>query len=233
MTTAGYVGQYAGVALMGGGTGLGELVSRYKDRPQSAATSAWGALYIAINAAASIAALGLALTYGWTFGASGDALIPTRMLIAGFGAMAFFRTSLFTVHLGNADVGVGPSSFLTLVLAACDRGVDRDRAQDRATLVDAVMDNVDYNKAKDSMPTVALALMQNMDPSDQAALATDLEKVDKAQGMSDRAKSLALGLALATAVGPEVLKATKEALSDEILYSTGGTPSSPPLPAGP
>jgi hypothetical protein len=34
------------------------------------------------------------------------------------------------------------------------------------------MADVDYSKAKDSLPTVALALMQNMAASDQAALAT-------------------------------------------------------------
>jgi hypothetical protein len=213
----GYLAEYAGVALMGGGTGLGELVSRYKDRPISAARSANGLLYIAINAAASVAALGLILSIGWKFGATGGAVIPTRLLVAGFGAMAFFRTSLFTVRAGSSDVAVGPSTFLTLILAASDRGVDRDRARERADMALEVMANVEYAKAKDSLPTVALALMQNMEASDQSALATQLAKIEKDQTMSEYAKALALGLALATTVGPDVLKAAKLALGEEIL----------------
>jgi hypothetical protein len=235
-STIGYVAQYAGVAVMGAGTGLGELVSRYKDRPTAAIRSRSGMLYIAINAAASIAALGLILTYGWKFGASGDAVVPTRLLLAGFGAMALFRASLFTVRVGNSDVGVGPSTFLSLVLASCDRGVDRTQAEERAEAVRTLMADVDYDKAKDGLPEVALALMQNLDAPDQAALGVQLQKLEDRQDLSPHAKSLAMGLALATVVGPNVLEGAKKALGREILVEkeTGenaetGVPA-PPAP---
>lgn len=233
MTTFwGYLAQYAAVALFGAAVGVGELVSRYKDDPSKALLSLSGGLYIVINAVASIGALGLILTYGWKFGASGDAVTPTRLLIAGFAAMAFFRSSLFTVRIGNSDVGVGPSTFLSLILAATDRGVDRKRAEERAAIVKRLMSDVSYDKAQEGLPAIASALMQNLDPADSAALGIQLEKIRQDPDLTDHAKSLALGLALATTVGPDVLEATKGALGKEILRdqvgaAEGGEPAVP------
>jgi len=128
-----------------------------------------------------------------------------------------FRTSLFTVRAGDQDVGIGPSSLLSIVLAACDRGVDRERAKDRALQVGDIMWDVSFEKAKGPLPTVALALMQNLDAPDQAALGVQVEKLSNETQMSDRAKSLLLGLAISNAVGPHVLQHAKEALGEEIL----------------
>jgi len=234
MSTAGYVAQYLAVVLMGAGTGLGELVSRYKDRPTAAIKSKPGLVYLFINAAASATALGLVFTFGWKFGASGDAVIPTRLLIAGFGAMALFRSALFTVRIGNSDVGVGPSTFLSLVLASCDRGVDRLQAEQRAKTTGDLMANVDYEKAKDGLPEVSLALMQNLDPADQTALSVQLQKLEGRDDLSNHAKSVTLGLALATMVGSNVLRKAKESLGSEILRdsSTVTADGQPPKDVG-
>jgi hypothetical protein len=48
--------------------------------------------------------------------------------------MAFFRTSLFVVRAGDRDVGVGPSGFLRIFLAAADRSVDRNALRRVRTL---------------------------------------------------------------------------------------------------
>ncbi len=79
------------------------------------------------------------------------------------------------------------------------------------------MGDVDYARAQDGLPAVALALMQNLDPAEQAALGVQLEQIRQDKDISDHTKSLTLGLALATAVGPEVLEETKAALGAEIL----------------
>lgn len=228
MTFWGYAAEYAGVSLLGAAVGLGELVSRYKDDPWSAIKSWAGKIYLLINAAAAAGALGLILTYDWKLGASGDAVAPTRLLVAGTGAMALFRSSLFTVRIGNADVGVGPSTFLSLILAACDRGVDRKRAESRARDAWRVMHNVDYEKAQVSLPTVSLALMQNLDDNDQTLLANQLDRISKDEDISTHAKALALGLALSRAVGFSVLTEAKNSLGSEILREPSEIMSSRP-----
>ncbi len=215
-----YGARYTAVSLIGGGVGVGELVSRYRDRPAKALTT-WAAMgYVLINAAAAAAALAVVLTFGWTFGvdpADTAAVVATQLLISGFGAIALFRTSLFTVRVANQDVGIGPSSLLSIVLVACDRGVDRKRATDRAETVGAIMRDVSYASAQGPLPAVALALMQNLDAPDQAALSVQLERLaNDDTEMSDQAKSLLLGLAISNAVGPHVLKRATEALGDDI-----------------
>jgi hypothetical protein len=209
--------EYAGVALAGGLVGLAELVSRYRDQPLAAATSGPGLLYISINAAASLGALVLIFAFDWEFGASGDAVLPTQLLIASFGAMALFRTSLFTVRAGDQDIGIGPSSLLTIILEACDRGVDRIRAKARAWQVARVMSNVSYEKADKPLSAIAVGLMQNLPDSNQSELGVDLEGLRNATDLSPDAKALLLGLAIADQVGPFVLEAAKLSLGHEIM----------------
>lgn len=106
---------YVAVALLGGLVGAGELSSRYRDAPGRALYTRPVLFYILLNIAASVIALALTHTFGWTFGASGkpgDATVRwTQVLVAGIGAMALFRTSLFTVRAGDRDIAVGPGSF--------------------------------------------------------------------------------------------------------------------------
>jgi hypothetical protein len=145
---------WAAVAMLGGVVGASELISRYKDHP-GAAIQTWPAIfYIAINSAASVGALGLIQANRW-FG-------PSRwiqILMAGVGAMAFFRTSLFVVRAGDRDVGVGPSGFLQIFLTAADRAVDRKRAAARSDAVAAVMKDVDFDKALKALPPYCVVLM--------------------------------------------------------------------------
>jgi hypothetical protein len=221
-----YGARYTAVALIGGGVGVGELVSRYRDQPLKALATFAAMGYVLINAAASAAALAAILTFGWTFGldpqTDRDAVVAAQLLVAGFGSMALFRSSLFTVRVGDQDVGIGPSSLLSIILAACDRGVDRNRARDRAEVVGEIMRDVSFEAANGPLPTVALALMQNLDPPAQAALSVEVERLrNDGSGMSDEAKSLLLGLAVSNAIGPDVLLRAKAALGAEIIR--GGT----------
>jgi hypothetical protein len=209
---------YAAAALIGGLVGLGELVARYRDAPGSALRNTAASLYIGINAAAAIAALGLIHAFGWTFGAEpGEALRWTRVLVAGFGAMAIFRSSLFIVRAGDQDVGVGPSGFLQVMLNAADRAVDRRRAGVRAGEVSRAMDGVMFGKAAEALPSYCLALMQNASEEEKVALANQVNLLRDAR-MEDRAKSLALGLALMNVVGRGVLEAAVLTLREDIRH---------------
>lgn len=145
------------VAALGGLVGTSELVSRYKDDPGAAIRTLPARVYIAINCAGSMAALGLIHQLKWSENARW-----AQILAAGVSAMAFFRTSLFVVRAGDRDVGVGPSGFLQICLNAADRAVDRKRASARAESAAEVMRDVDYQKAKVALPALCLALMQNV-----------------------------------------------------------------------
>ena len=208
------------VTLLGALVGIGELVSRYRDAPDRALRTVPAVFYIGVNIAASVAALYLVRVFGWSFGVDGTknpaVLEWTQVLVAGFGAMALFRSSLFTVRAGDRDIAVGPSSFLQVILSAADRAVDRLRAQARTATVTEIMKGVSYAKAKTALPTYCLALMQNLAEEDQQKLGSALKSLDSFQGIDDHLKILILGLTLMNVVGPDVLTAAVRSLGAEI-----------------
>jgi hypothetical protein len=216
---------YAAVAILGSLVGGAELVSRYRDAPARAVFNIPAAIYIALNVAASLAALAIIHIYGWTFGISGGAtaLRWGQVGVAGTAAMALFRTSLFTLHAGDRDIGVGPSSFLQIFREASDRAVDRLRAKARGDQVSKLMSGLDYLKASEGLPPYCLALMQNVPDEDQVKLQQSLALLDKAEIDPD-IKVRMLGLQLMNVVGPNVLIAAVESLRDQMKSAGGGKP---------
>jgi hypothetical protein len=208
---------YAVVAALGAVVGGGELVSRYRDAPAGAVRNWPAAIYIALNVVASVGALFLIRTFDWTLGVAsgGEALRWTRVGVAGTGAMALFRTSLFTVHAGDRDIGVGPSSFLQIFREAADRAVDRLRAKVRGETVSRLMEGISYAKASEGLPPYCLALMQNVPDEEQLALTKSLALLNGAD-IDPAIKVRILGLNLLNVVGPNVLIAAVESLRKQL-----------------
>lgn len=210
---------YVLVALLGSAVAIGELVSRYRDAPVRATITASALVYIALNAGASVAALALIRAFDWKFGlgdaTSAEAVDWTQALIAGFGALALFRSSLFLVRVGDQDVGMGPSAFLHSVLDAADRGVDRQEANVRSRVVADAMRGISFPKAHQSLPAYTFALMQNVPENVQVQVGRQIDALRTAT-MPDSAKVLLLGLLLMNVVGGEVLRSAVSGLRDEI-----------------
>ena len=217
---------FAVAALLGLLVGLAELVSRYRDSPQQVLYARPALLYLSINGAASAFALALTHFYGWSFGATAGSARWTQVLVAGVGAMALFRTSLFAVRAGDKDIGVGPSTFLQIFLDAADREVDRLRALARSKSVAKLMEGVDYQKASDVLVPYCLALMQNVPKGEQQKL-EEAVKLLAAQMLDSGIKVRILGLHLIGVIGAEVLEAAVETLRPDLKSA----PPQPPQPA--
>jgi hypothetical protein len=202
-----YVVSYVLATGFGGVIGLSELVSRYKDAPFTAIQTGSAGLYIALNALASAAALSLILQMGWLANLATDPtqLLVMRTLVAAFGAMAFFRTSLFTVRVGNTDVAVGPAGFLQVVLSAADRATDRTRAGPRAQAIAEIMTNISFAKAQEALPTLCFGLMQNVSADEQRTFGLVVKDLQNSK-MDDVFKANTLGLQLMNIVGENVLR---------------------------
>lgn len=212
-----YLGYLVAFAI-GAGVGTGELVARYKDAPLRALTTPAALLYVLVNALASLSALILIKTFNWDFGLDPEdqrALAATRMLVAGFGSMALFRSSFFMVRVGSSDVAVGPNSFLVIILAAADRAVDRHRASDRADSIGRIMEGVSFAKAKIALPLTCFALLQNVPTEEQQRVVQEIKDLTDAD-VTDSVKGLALGLTLMNVVGEDALTSAVDALGDEI-----------------
>lgn len=219
------------VALIGGVVGAGELIARYRDAPWKALRCPAAVVYLVLNLGAAVAAYELTVAFGWEFGMApgSEELRWTRVLAAGFGAMALFRSSLFVVRVGSQDLGVGPSTLLTILLAAADREVDRQRGRARAEEVRSLLSGVPWQKARADLPALCLGLVQNASLEEQNELAgaiRDLEDGD----LDDEIRVYLVGLELLNFSGIGVLRGAVS------LLSGAGSPppameavSSPPL----
>ncbi len=204
------------VTVFGAIVGASELLARYRDAPLSALRTRPAVSYVVVNAIAALGALLLIRAFGIEFGVARPEAIPwTQALVAGFGSMAFFRSSLFTVRVGESDVAIGPGIFLQIILFAADRACDRERAQPRSVVVNEIMEAVSFDKAQQALPTYCFGLMQNVPPSEQQQFAQQIAALASSQ-MSDSIKTLNLGLALMNVVGEGVLRAAVRALGTKI-----------------
>ena len=221
------------VAALGAAVGIGELVARYRDEPVKALRSWAAVIYVGVNMLASVAALATIHVFDW-FGATPPTAQSnlTQVLIAGFGAMAVFRSSLFVVRVGTDDVGIGPVAFLQVILGATDRGVDRSRGVDRAPRVAEIMKDLTFADIAESLPPYAMALLQNVDPEDAQELGERVAKIRDAK-MADRMKVLNLGLVTMNVVGEDVLAAAASAFRKDVTTVAAGAKPEKPKPEEP
>ncbi len=194
------------VVAFGGLVGLAELIGRYRSDPVYAlrhSLAAW--FYVFVNALAGVGALLLIRALGWTFGHASHVDL-WRILVAGFGAIAFFRSSLFVTKIGGSSVGVGPSLVLGALLDASDREVDRKSAEMMSEVIRMEkLRDLDPGTVLFALPVLCLALMQNFPPSDQAQLGTELIVIRKDDTLSPQTKMRAVIIQLAKYLSPDLV----------------------------
>jgi hypothetical protein len=208
---------YIATFLIGASVGAIELIGRYRDEPFQASRSRPALFYMTVNGLASVFVLAAAQVFGWDFGSSAnpDQATLVQVVVAGFAAMAVLRTSLFTVRVADTEIGIGPVALLQVLLVAIDRGVDRDRAANRATATGRIMSGLQFATISEALPTYSIALMQNLTTEDQARLGKQVGELVGSK-MDDRLKVLILGLLVMNAVGEEVLAAAVTSIRKEV-----------------
>lgn len=214
------------VFFIGVTVGAGELISRYKTDPWRAIESKPGVVYMAVNGLAAVLALVIVYAADFRFGigpaAPNEAAnSPSdfwddatkvrflRILVAGFGAMALFRSSFFNVRVGDRDVPVGFSVALKAILDAVDRAVDRLEALHRHLVVaDRLLKyRLTFNAVKVALPAYCFALLQNLTGEEQAAVGEQIKKIIEAGAtMTETDQLRLLYLQLLTVVGEDVLE---------------------------
>ncbi len=133
---------------------MAELAARYRDKPQAPFATIPGWIYVLTNAVAAIAALWLMREVAgpdW-LGTTDFPEPVAQVFVAGFGAMAFFRSAFFTVQIDGNNVAIGPAAILQVILDAADRACDRQRALPRSTAVRLIMKGVSFSRAKEALP---------------------------------------------------------------------------------
>ncbi|ABC63675.1 hypothetical protein [Erythrobacter litoralis] len=196
--------------LIGVFVGATELIARYRDAPFRPFQSIAGLLYVGINGLAAWLAYYLIL-------ASGVPIESTwaKILTAGLGAMAFFRSGIFNARIGDKDVPIGPNIVLEIFLSALDRNYDRQRAAPRSAAVAELMSDLSFDETSVALPAICFNLMQNVSEAEKTAIGNQVKELAESQ-MSDEAKSMTLGLALFDVVGEKTLRAAVASLGKTV-----------------
>jgi hypothetical protein len=219
---------YLGAGSIGGVVGVAELASRYKFRPRLAVLTTPGILYVVVNVVAAAVTLLLIEQFRWTMGMNADdpAVPAARVLVAGFGAMALLRSSLFVVRVGDKDVGVGPGLFLSGVVdvvdAAVSREVDRGVVRMRGRLARLAMGSLSFERAAVELPAYCVALSSNiMSAGEQSTLSDQVTNL-RHSNVSDEQKVVMIGLLCINAFG--------ETLVETVIEQFGDTMAAPQPP---
>ena len=216
---------------LSGLVGFAELLARYRSDPSFAYKTLAAITYIGINAAAGIGALYLVHAFNWNFGQTKNVTL-WQILVAGFGAVALFRSSLFTTRVGSTDVNVGPSVVLSALLDACDRQVDRQSADKLADVMkDENLVQLDPQAVMTALPVLCLALMQNFAAEDQALLGTELLKIRNDTTLSDATKMRAVVVQLAKFLGDIVV--TRVLKNGNQIFAAAPAILQAPVPSAP
>ena len=207
---------YICVCVLSGAVGLAEILSRYRDVP-SMVLRGWPAwTYIATNAAAGVMALWIIEASGWTFG---EDLEPAaqhglQVAAAGFGALAVMRAAVIQIRVDDRVVSVGPSLILNVLLNFTANNMSRKRAAYLDKIVNRIMAKVDFNKAKEQLPSYCFSLMRTPE-DEQKAVSREVTSLDVST-LANNTKSLLLGLLLLELVGEDVLNKAVDTLQGEI-----------------
>jgi len=199
----------------------GELVSRYRDSPARLFGTLSTSLYLLTNIAGGIAALLIVHKLQVFTDASAKAPRLYAILLAGFAAVAFFRSSLFTMRVGGSDMGVGPSALLQSLLAATDREINRSQAKDRGNSIKDIMRDIDFAKAQLALPSLCFTLVENITAEEQKGLSDQIKSLASSD-LSGEQKSVLLGAYLIRQVGANVLKVAVGALRQGLTTTTPG-----------
>lgn len=189
--------------LFGALVGLSEILSRYRDEPLLAATTASGVAYLMLNGFISIAAFAVLRRYSASvFPAVKDDLFLTA-IVAGFGGMTVFRSKLFTYRATDGkEYAIGPAIVLDTVLRTIDHKIDRRRATERQAKVTAAFSQLnDFDRVSQYIEA-SLNSFQNLTPEEKGEITEVIGEYRKSQWPAEL-KIMALGFAFLNIAGEE------------------------------
>jgi hypothetical protein len=132
---------------------------------------------------------------------------PRRLLAAG-------ATALYIAV--NIAAGIGPSTLLKSLLDASDLSINRGQATARADDVAPVMVDIVFDKAKTTLPTLCMTLVEGFPDDQRKQLGEQIAQLDSDPTVEPTAKTTILGAYLIRQFGAEVLARAVATLGDRI-----------------
>lgn len=182
------------VLVLGLFYGFAELIARYHDTKYIMRT--WQSyMYAIVNGSISILALFLLKQLR---GESFDNWVTINIndiLIAGIGGMMILRSSLFSITHNNKKLDVGLAIIVQTFLDLIEKGMKTNAAKDKITAMNKIMDNIDFEEAKNELSTICINSVENFSSEESIALNKRIEEISSI-GISNKNKCIQLGICI-------------------------------------
>lgn len=208
--------------LIGLFVGLSELINRYKSFTHIF-ENIYSWIYMLINCGAAILAYVIIKKYQLNLGSFGSKEIGV-VIIAGIGAMAFLRSSLFTYKDSAGKVmEIGPAALLTVFLRAAERQFDQLLAKKNITQVAKIMAGVNFLSASKDLPLIILSTMRVLNDEEQKELSDEIVNLVNDTNTANEIKNIAMGCILIKYTNEKLLK--EAVLTLQNIYKSLKVPS--------
>lgn len=198
--------------LFGASLGMAEIVSRYRDEPVQALLTKYGVLYWFLNGMLGIWAFLIVWRFPEKFSLGFDPRTSAFLtaVLAGFGGAAVMRARLVTLRDSNGkELTIGPDVVIKTLLEVVDLKIDRKRADERWTFVQAHFGDVmavyrrfgsDFKRAADALLT-ALYSFQNLSDARRQDLHAVIKDYAERTEIPDIVRLLAVCFVMLTVTG--------------------------------
>jgi hypothetical protein len=195
---------------------LAELLSRYKNFRQICSIRA-SQIYLLINGIASL----LAYIFVVQFNIGQEGIL--RVILAGTASLVILRSSFANIKVGEKKVEAGIGAILQVFLNAADRSFDQKRSDHELSVIESVMEDVNFEKAKLALPITCFTIMKNVSQEEQDRVSADVKKLS-GSNLDNKTKCINLGILLANITGLELLQKSVQVLSNSISNSGAESP---------
>jgi hypothetical protein len=135
-----------------------------------------------------------------------------NLLIAGFGGMMVLRSSIFSIKHKDDTIEVGLATLFQVFLNRVERRMKNKAAAYRIERIEEIMKDVDFEKAKQELPSICTAFIDNFTKEDIDNLTKLVEKISILD-IHNQNKSMQLGRFIASFCDEEILEAAINKLS--------------------
>jgi len=190
--------------MIGLTVGLAELLNRYKSFEKLFNWYSW--IYMGINFLASVLVYFIFHIYDIKLGEIGKHELGL-ILLSGFSAMGFLRSSFFNYKTSNDKViEVGPAAFLGIFLTAAQRQFDQALSEQNLNALEGTMEGLNFVSASKDLPIIILSSMRVLTTDEQKDLSDEILRLVNDTNTTNEVKNIALGVILLKYTGMDLLK---------------------------
>lgn len=203
------------VFILGLVVSLSELISRYNEG-RYIFKVIYSYLYLLLN---GVFATGAYLLVKYFKNENLDEISKLEInyiIIAGFGGMMLLRSSLFSIKHKDDQIDIGIGAIAQIFLDAIEKKMNANAAVIRMERINALMKNIDFDKAVNKLSTFCISYIDNFSKEDEDNLAKQIERVKNIADLDNLNKVLQLGRYISMYCNYNVLEKAIEVLGDQI-----------------